>query len=122
MQHHPKELGVQMAATACIYTLTKGEMGVKIHPHWLASVVKLTMNAMENFPNNQQVRFIHRKSYNFYYLVLHSSISIAEYFSSRIFLMISNDHRNLLQFSNFMKEDCTLKFFQLFNFVNQLML
>ena len=59
MQSHPRELGVQMAATACIYNLTKAEMGKKIHPQWLAAVVKLTMNAMENFPNHQQVLSVH---------------------------------------------------------------
>ena len=55
MKSHPRELGVQMAATACLYNLTKAEMGPKIHPHWLTAVVNLTMNAMGNFPNHQQV-------------------------------------------------------------------
>jgi len=56
MKIHPRELGVQMAATACIYNLTKGEMGQKIHPSWLAKIVDLTLDAMENFPNHQQLQ------------------------------------------------------------------
>ena len=55
MRAHPKELGVQMAATACLYNLSKGEMGQKIHPLWLAKLVDLTLDAMQNFPNHQQV-------------------------------------------------------------------
>ncbi len=55
MAAHPKELGVQMAATACLYNLSKAEMGQKTHPHWLGRIVHLTMDAMQNFPNHQQV-------------------------------------------------------------------
>ena len=55
MKTHPKQLGVQMAATACLYNLTKGELGQKIPPTWLSKVVALTLDAMENFPNHQQV-------------------------------------------------------------------
>ena len=57
MKQHPKELSVQMAATACLYNLTKADMGQKVHPKWLSQVVDLTMTAMQNFPNHQQVRF-----------------------------------------------------------------
>ena len=55
MKHHPKELGVQMAATACLYNLSRSEHGQKIHPKWLAEIILLTMTAMEHFPNHQQV-------------------------------------------------------------------
>ena len=55
MQNHPKGLGVQMAATACLYNLTKGELGQKIHPRHLARIINLTMDAMQNFPNHLQV-------------------------------------------------------------------
>lgn len=58
MKNHPKQLGVQMAATACMYNLTKGELGPKIHPACLQQVVHLTLQAMENFPNHQQVLVI----------------------------------------------------------------
>lgn len=56
MRNHPHQLGVQMAATACLYNLTKGDMGVRVHPRWLKEVVELTMIAMENFSNHQQVK------------------------------------------------------------------
>lgn len=45
-----------MAATACVYNLTKGDRGQKIHPHILREVVHCTLTAMENFPNHLQVR------------------------------------------------------------------
>nr|KAG5711819.1 hypothetical protein BaRGS_023583 [Batillaria attramentaria] len=45
-----------MAATACLYNLTKGELGPKIHPACLQQVVDLTLQAMENFPNHQQLQ------------------------------------------------------------------
>ncbi|XP_014662514.1 PREDICTED: protein zyg-11 homolog B-like [Priapulus caudatus] len=56
MASHPQQLGVQMAATACLYNLTKGDMGMKVHPRWLKQVVELTMKAMENFANHQQLQ------------------------------------------------------------------
>ena len=55
MNGHPKQLGVQMAATACLYNLSKGEVGQKVHPSCLKHVVNSTLAAMENFPNHQQV-------------------------------------------------------------------
>jgi Zyg-11 family protein len=55
MNGHPKQLGVQMAATACLYNLSKGEVGQKVHPACLKHVVNSTLAAMENFPNHQQV-------------------------------------------------------------------
>ncbi|KAK7100174.1 hypothetical protein V1264_023165 [Littorina saxatilis] len=56
MKNHPRQLGVQMAATACLYNLTKGELGPKLHPSCLLQVVGLTLDAMENFPNHQQLQ------------------------------------------------------------------
>ncbi|XP_071119076.1 protein zyg-11 homolog B-like [Haliotis cracherodii] len=56
MKSHPKQLGVQMAATACLYNLTKSELGSKLHPGCLKCVVDLTLTAMENFPNHQQLQ------------------------------------------------------------------
>lgn len=55
MNGHPKQLGVQMAATACLYNLSKGDVGMKVHPACLKHVVNSTLSAMENFPNHQQV-------------------------------------------------------------------
>jgi Zyg-11 family protein len=47
-----------MAATACLYNLTKGELAQKIHPKILKQVVELTLTAMENFPNHYQVGLV----------------------------------------------------------------
>lgn len=55
MLEHPTVLGIQMAATACLYNLSKSTMGQKIHPRWLRQIVMLTLTAMENFPRHQQV-------------------------------------------------------------------
>ncbi|XP_069693619.1 protein zyg-11 homolog B-like isoform X2 [Periplaneta americana] len=56
MEAHPGLFGVQMAATACLYNLTKGELAQKIHPKILKHVVELTLTAMENFPNHYQLQ------------------------------------------------------------------
>ncbi|XP_066996742.1 protein zyg-11 homolog B isoform X2 [Anabrus simplex] len=56
MMLHPLQFGVQMAATACLYNLTKGDLAHKIHPKILKRVVELTLNAMETFPNHYQLQ------------------------------------------------------------------
>ncbi|KAM7287261.1 protein zyg-11 homolog B [Ixodes scapularis] len=56
MLEHPTVLGIQMAATACLYNLSKSTMGQKIHPRWLRQIVMLTLTAMENFPRHQQLQ------------------------------------------------------------------
>lgn len=56
MKKHSKMIGIQMAATACLYNLTKGKIADKIHPKWLAKVVTATLDAMESFPNHQQLQ------------------------------------------------------------------
>ncbi|KAL0277796.1 UNVERIFIED_CONTAM: hypothetical protein PYX00_004958 [Menopon gallinae] len=56
MALHPTQFGVQMAATACLYNLTKGELAEKIHPSVLKEVVELTLTAMENFPDHYQMQ------------------------------------------------------------------
>ncbi|XP_021353883.1 protein zyg-11 homolog B-like [Mizuhopecten yessoensis] len=56
MKSHPKQLGVQMAATACLYNLSKGDIGNKVHPSCLKHVVNLTLLSMDNFPNHQQLQ------------------------------------------------------------------
>ena len=45
-----------MAATACLYNLSKAELGQKVHPVCLRDIVDLTLLAMENFPNHQQLQ------------------------------------------------------------------
>lgn len=56
MAQHPEQFGVQMAATACLYNLTKGDLAQKIHPRVLRSVVDLTLTAMDTFPNHYQLQ------------------------------------------------------------------
>ncbi|XP_014245907.1 protein zyg-11 homolog B-like isoform X2 [Cimex lectularius] len=56
MELHPESCGVQMAATACLYNLTKSELGTKIHPQTLAKVVNLCLLAMENFSGHYQLQ------------------------------------------------------------------
>ncbi|PNF20924.1 zyg-11-like protein B [Cryptotermes secundus] len=56
MEAHPGLFGIQMAATACLYNLSKGDLAQKIHPKILKQVVELTLTAMENFPNNHQLQ------------------------------------------------------------------
>lgn len=56
MQKHCRTLGIQMAATACLYNLSRGQLGQKIHPIWLKKIVDLTLTAMQNFPKHQQLQ------------------------------------------------------------------
>lgn len=56
LKKHSKVIGIQMAATACLYNLTKGKIADKIHPSWLGRVVNATLVAMETFPNHQQLQ------------------------------------------------------------------
>ncbi|XP_015119052.1 protein zyg-11 homolog B isoform X1 [Diachasma alloeum] len=56
MRAHPDEFRVQMAATACLYNLTKGELATRIHPNILKQIVDLTLIAMESYPNHYQLQ------------------------------------------------------------------
>ncbi|XP_015602670.1 protein zyg-11 homolog B isoform X3 [Cephus cinctus] len=56
MKAHPQEFRVQMAATACLYNLTKGELATRIHPSILKQIVDLTLTAMESYPNHYQLQ------------------------------------------------------------------
>lgn len=56
MEAHPHEFGVQMAATACLYNLTRGDLSKYIHPKLLSKGVHLTLNAMENFEEEFQLQ------------------------------------------------------------------
>lgn len=56
MASHPEKFGVQMAATACLYNLTRGELSKHVHPKALAKGVHLTLNAMEYFPDEYQLQ------------------------------------------------------------------
>ncbi|KAK4877940.1 hypothetical protein RN001_010446 [Aquatica leii] len=56
MAAHSSKFGVQMAATACLYNLTRGELSKHIHPKLLSKGVNLTLNAMAQFPNEYQLQ------------------------------------------------------------------
>ncbi|XP_065349750.1 protein zyg-11 homolog [Cloeon dipterum] len=56
MKTHGDQFGVQMASTACLYNLTKGEIAKEIHPQLLEVVVNQTLGAMETFPNHYQLQ------------------------------------------------------------------
>lgn len=56
MREHPQEFRVQMAATACLYNLTKGESAIMIHPSILKQIVDLTLTAMESYPTHYQLQ------------------------------------------------------------------
>jgi Zyg-11 family protein len=56
MGAHSNKFGVQMAATACLYNLTRGDLSKKIHPRALSRGVNLTLYAMECFPDEFQLQ------------------------------------------------------------------
>ncbi|XP_053655723.1 protein zyg-11 homolog B [Cherax quadricarinatus] len=56
MNTHSTQSSIQLAGTACLYNLTKGQMGEQIHPHILRDVVHTTLTAMNNFPNHSQLQ------------------------------------------------------------------
>ena len=56
MRTHVKSIAICMAATACLYNLTKNELGDGLHPTVLKSVVDATLLAMETHPNHQQLQ------------------------------------------------------------------
>ncbi|KAI4455022.1 protein zyg-11 b [Holotrichia oblita] len=60
MGEHPTKFGVQVAATACLYNLTRGELSLRVfvvvHPSLLGRGVNLILNAMENFPDEYQLQ------------------------------------------------------------------
>lgn len=56
MAAHPTKFGVQMAATACVYNLTRGELSKGVHPKLLSKGVNFTLNAMMQFPDEYQLQ------------------------------------------------------------------
>ncbi|XP_034254173.1 protein zyg-11 homolog B-like isoform X1 [Thrips palmi] len=56
MRLHQGQYGIQMAATACLYNLTKGELANRVHPSILRDVVELSLDAMETFPSHFQLQ------------------------------------------------------------------
>lgn len=47
---------VQMAATACLFNLSRGEIGQKLHPRLLGRIVEVDLTAMEQFPQHMQLQ------------------------------------------------------------------
>lgn len=55
MRNHPMNLPVQLAASACVFNLTKQDLALGMPVRLLADVTHLLLKAMEHFPNHQQV-------------------------------------------------------------------
>ncbi|RXM99263.1 Protein zyg-11-like B [Acipenser ruthenus] len=55
MKTHPLNLHVQLAASACVFNLTKQDLAVGMPVRLLGQVTHLLLEAMKNFPNHQQV-------------------------------------------------------------------
>uniref|UniRef100_A0A8C4QPY4 Zyg-11 family member, cell cycle regulator n=1 Tax=Eptatretus burgeri TaxID=7764 RepID=A0A8C4QPY4_EPTBU len=56
MAAHPQNLAVQIAASACVFNLSKQEMAAGMPIRLLTRIVSLTLTAMRQFPNHQQLQ------------------------------------------------------------------
>ncbi|XP_075802654.1 protein zyg-11 homolog B isoform X2 [Microtus pennsylvanicus] len=56
MRNHPMNLPVQLAASACVFNLTKQDLALGMPVRLLADVTHLLLKAMEHFPNHQQLQ------------------------------------------------------------------
>uniref|UniRef100_UPI00358DF7B0 protein zyg-11 homolog B-like n=1 Tax=Myxine glutinosa TaxID=7769 RepID=UPI00358DF7B0 len=56
MGAHPQNLAVQIAASACVFNLSKQEMAAGMPIRLLTRIVSLTLTAMRQFPNHQQLQ------------------------------------------------------------------
>ncbi|KAL0604363.1 Protein zyg-11-like protein B [Plecturocebus cupreus] len=56
MRNHPMNLPVQLAASACVFNLTKQDLAAGMPVRLLADVTHLLLKAMEHFPNHQQLQ------------------------------------------------------------------
>uniref|UniRef100_A0A8C5R9Z9 Protein zer-1 homolog-like C-terminal domain-containing protein n=1 Tax=Leptobrachium leishanense TaxID=445787 RepID=A0A8C5R9Z9_9ANUR len=56
MRNHPTNLPVQLAASACVFNLTKQDLAVGMPVKLLADVTHLLLEAMKHFPNHQQLQ------------------------------------------------------------------
>jgi len=55
-KEYPTVFPIQMAATACLFNLSKADLGAKIHPRILREIVQADLDAMETFPQHQQLQ------------------------------------------------------------------
>ncbi|KAG5850008.1 hypothetical protein ANANG_G00077720 [Anguilla anguilla] len=56
MQNHPVTLHVQLAASACVFNLTKQDLAAGMPVRLLGTITHLLLEAMRNFPNHQQLQ------------------------------------------------------------------
>uniref|UniRef100_A0A8C5BDU4 Zyg-11 family member, cell cycle regulator n=1 Tax=Gadus morhua TaxID=8049 RepID=A0A8C5BDU4_GADMO len=56
MKNHPAILNVQLAASACVFNLTKQDLAADMPVRLLSSVTQLLLEAMRTFPNHQQLQ------------------------------------------------------------------
>ncbi|CAL8254674.1 unnamed protein product [Merluccius merluccius] len=56
MKNHPATLNVQLAASACVFNLTKQDLATDMPVRLLSSVTQLLLEAMRTFPNHQQLQ------------------------------------------------------------------
>lgn len=55
-KQYPSVFSVQMAVTACLYNLSHGDLSKELHPHVLRDIVNADLDAMETFPQHQQLQ------------------------------------------------------------------
>lgn len=60
MKNHPATLNVQLAASACVFNLTKQDLAAGMPVRLLSTVTQLLLEAMRTFPNHQQVEKLAR--------------------------------------------------------------
>ncbi|XP_077982057.1 protein zyg-11 homolog B-like [Glandiceps talaboti] len=56
LRNFPTHLGIQMAGSATMFNLARGQLANSIHVSILTELVKLTLVAMETFPYSQQLQ------------------------------------------------------------------
>uniref|UniRef100_A0A671QFB6 Protein zyg-11 homolog n=1 Tax=Sinocyclocheilus anshuiensis TaxID=1608454 RepID=A0A671QFB6_9TELE len=56
MKNHPATLNVQLAASACVFNLTKQELAFGMPVRLLGNITQLLLEAMKTFPNHQQLQ------------------------------------------------------------------
>ncbi|XP_060722718.1 protein zyg-11 homolog [Tachysurus vachellii] len=56
MKNHPNTLNVQLAASACVFNLTKQDLAFGMPVGLLGHVTQLLLEAMKTFPNHQQLQ------------------------------------------------------------------
>ena len=55
-REYPNVFPIQMAATACLFNLSKTELSQQLHPRILREIVEVDLKAMETYPQHQQLQ------------------------------------------------------------------